>query len=811
MTSINTNIASMRAIAANSSIEKMMNTSMDRLSTGLRINSASDDAAGVAIVSKMTSEIRGLSQAIRNASDGQALASTAEGAMVEIESMLQRMRELAVQAANDTNSASNRSALNDEINQLRTEIDRAVNTTTFNGINLLDGSAKISLQIGASSGQTMDFAVGNLGTATLGSLTGASNTGAVTSAAMKGVEASTTKTQLSFNGNDTYKFTLNIATAAGTGTYLIEGDVTSNSAVDIVNKINDAIRANPAPTGGTYQATGASSISVSYSGNVVTIENSFGGQVDVAKTGTANYSASGSTIGFTSVNGGTSSQNLVLGSANAFAATTFANNNAYTAATAATVDITESGTLTAGDVYELVLSDGAGNDLTVTPAGVGAGPSADDGLNAIKTAFDALSDQKGYTMAVASNALTVSRADGVNFTVKLGAGAASNTGTITDSIASAVLTTTAVTTTSGVAGAGDEISNMYLEFTSADTYTLNFKDNATTPNATSAFDVTYDGTDASLAAMASVIGTKINGAFNTAHDMTVTVDQGRIKISDANGQKFSLADFASVGSGTIMASVDAGQGTTTAGDGVLLDDTTFAATGQTTAAGTPTATLANMTFSANDRFSFNIGDGSATAIVSNFAADITSVATTGDIAAEINTALSAAGLGDVITAAADGTTAGLVTLTHKNGKEITISNFKSDSTATVKVEAGTGSSGFTKFLDDGDGNSSTTVSGVSVLTETSSAEAIDILDRALQDVASERSALGAVINRLDHTVNNLTSIVINTEAAKGRVQDADFASESSNLSKAQILSQAATSMLAQANQSKQTVLALLQG
>lgn len=786
MTSINTNIASMKAIAANSSIEKMMNTSMERLSSGLRINSAGDDAAGVAIVSKMTSEIRGLSQAIRNASDGQALASTAEGAMVEIESMLQRMRELAVQAANDTNSALNRSALNDEINQLRTEIDRAVNTTTFNGINLLDGSAKISLQIGASSGQTMDFAVGNLGTASLGSLTGASNSGAVTSAAIKGVEASTTKTQLSFNGNDTYKFTLNIATAAGTGTYFIEGDVTSNSALDIVNKINAAIRANPAPTGGTYQATGPASISVSYSGNVVTIENSYGGQIDVAKTGTSNYSASGSTIGFTSVNGSTGSQNLVLGSANAFAATTFANNNAYAAATPATIDLTETAAGAQNDVYELVLSDGAGNDLTVTSAALSAAtPAADDALNAIKTAFDALTDQKGYTMSVASNKLTVSRADGVDFTVKVGAGVVGSS-TLTESIGSAVLTTTAVTTTSGVAEVGDATSNMYLEFTSADTYTLNFKDNATTPNATSAFDVTYDGTAASLTAIASVIGTKINGAFNTAHSMTVTVDQGRIKISDANGQKFSLADFASVGSGTVMASVDAGQGTTTAGDGVLLDDTTFAATGQTTAAGTPTATLAKMTFSANDRFSFNIGDGSATAIVSNFAADITSTATTGDIAAEINTALSAAGLGDIITAAADGTTAGIVTLTHKNGKEITISNFKSDSTATVKVESGTGSSGFTKFLDDGDGNSSTTVSGVSVLTETSSAQAIDILDRALQDVASERSALGAVINRLDHTVNNLTSIVINTEAAKGRVQDADFASESSNLSKSQI-------------------------
>jgi flagellin len=114
-------------------------------------------------------------------------------------------------------------------------------------------------------------------------------------------------------------------------------------------------------------------------------------------------------------------------------------------------------------------------------------------------------------------------------------------------------------------------------------------------------------------------------------------------------------------------------------------------------------------------------------------------------------------------------------------------------------------------LDDGDGTASEVVSSISVLSETSAATAIDIIDRALKDIASERSNLGAVVNRLDHTVNNLTNIVVNTEASRGRIEDADFATESTALSKAQILQQASTAMLAQANASKQGVLSLLQG
>ena len=157
---INTNVASLNAQRNLGSSQGALNKSMQRLSSGLRINSAKDDAAGLAISDRMTSQIRGLNQAARNANDGISLAQTAEGALQESTNILQRMRELAVQSANDTNTASDRSSLQSEVSQLQAELDRIANTTSFNGKVLLDGSQGSStFQVGANSGQTISFSI----------------------------------------------------------------------------------------------------------------------------------------------------------------------------------------------------------------------------------------------------------------------------------------------------------------------------------------------------------------------------------------------------------------------------------------------------------------------------------------------------------------------------------------------------------------------------------------------------------------------------------------------------------------------------
>jgi flagellin len=166
MTVINTNVAAQVTANAMKTNAKNMETTMERLATGTRINSASDDAAGLGIGSKMTSQIRGLDQAVRNANDAISMLATADGASVEISNMLQRMRELAVQAKSDTNSSSDLINLNKEFAQLATEIDRVSDKTTFNGQQLLDGTlgAK-SFNVGPGTSDTLGFTFVDFGLA----------------------------------------------------------------------------------------------------------------------------------------------------------------------------------------------------------------------------------------------------------------------------------------------------------------------------------------------------------------------------------------------------------------------------------------------------------------------------------------------------------------------------------------------------------------------------------------------------------------------------------------------------------------------
>ncbi len=156
---INTNIASLTAQRNLNTSQSALNVSLQRLSSGLRINSAKDDAAGLAISERFTTQIRGLNQAVRNANDGISLAQTAEGALAELTNNLQRIRELAVQSSNATNSSTDRAALQNEVSQLVAEIDRVSTQTKFNGVALLDGSfVSQAFQVGADAGQTITVA-----------------------------------------------------------------------------------------------------------------------------------------------------------------------------------------------------------------------------------------------------------------------------------------------------------------------------------------------------------------------------------------------------------------------------------------------------------------------------------------------------------------------------------------------------------------------------------------------------------------------------------------------------------------------------
>lgn len=158
MAVINTNLLSLTTQNNLNKSQSSLGTAIERLSSGLRINSAKDDAAGQAIANRMTSQIKGMNQAARNANDGISMAQTAEGSLNEINSNLQRVRELAVQAKNGTNSASDLASLQDEVKARLDEIDRVAGKTDFNGIKLLDGTAgTVKIQVGVNDGDTIDL------------------------------------------------------------------------------------------------------------------------------------------------------------------------------------------------------------------------------------------------------------------------------------------------------------------------------------------------------------------------------------------------------------------------------------------------------------------------------------------------------------------------------------------------------------------------------------------------------------------------------------------------------------------------------
>ena len=179
---INTNVASLNAQRNLGNASNSMALSIQRLSSGLRINSAKDDAAGLAISQRMTAQINGMNQAVRNANDGISLAQVAEGAMQESTNILQRMRELALQSANSTNNSSDRDAIQAEVTQLQSELDRIAKNTEFNGQKILDGSfTSAAFQVGSNANQTIEFSIGSVASKAMGRI--AQQTGAEVSAA----------------------------------------------------------------------------------------------------------------------------------------------------------------------------------------------------------------------------------------------------------------------------------------------------------------------------------------------------------------------------------------------------------------------------------------------------------------------------------------------------------------------------------------------------------------------------------------------------------------------------------------------------
>ena len=408
---INTNIPSLNAQRNLNTSQGDLNQSLQRLSSGLRINSAKDDAAGLAISERFTAQIRGLNQAARNSSDGISLAQTAEGALAEVTNNLQRIRELSVQSANATNSASDRAALQAEVSQLQQEINRVAEESNFNGVQLLDGSFTSQVfQVGANAGQTItvdsiiDSRTASLGSYSLtadGTVTGdvvtaasgtavngvpveadltittdAGTTSPIGYAVNSGADAiatalNTAASGLGVTATATNSATLSAVSAAGTVTFSLNGSAVSAAVAD-QNDLTEVVNAVNGVSGTTGVIATFSSTS---SKAAITLSTTDGRNIDIADY--ANTSA-------------------VVGDTVSFSGSTLTEGTLASAVKTGTVELisTKGAIATAGADVEVFANAGVNNSTFSSVAGIDIS-SVDGSTSALATIDAALSQVNG--------------------------------------------------------------------------------------------------------------------------------------------------------------------------------------------------------------------------------------------------------------------------------------------------------------------------------------------------------------------------------------------------------------------------------
>ena len=801
---INTNVGALMASAAANSVNKSMEQSMERLSTGLRINSAADDAAGSAITSRLTAEIKGTNQAIRNAMDSQAMIETAEGAHIEVEAILQRMRELAVQAANDTNGDADRANLQLEISQLSAEIDRIAETTTWAGVNLLKGSdtsnaASFSFQIGSSGG------AGESVSQTINSIT-ASQLGVTGTAIAPEVKADfigvtgegkmvTEGNKISFSGKfnagDTYSVKIANEEMSITAT---TGDGYTDDAAGLAAQMADAIRT--VQIAKTDMADGLSVIDHGDGSLSIFAEPVI---TDVLTEETSNALKDDQTFTFNAADktfsvGGTHEDTDIY---------SFKINGTSVSVTTDASTNLEYETSKAGVVAEIV--DTINSTTGLTDGGIRAIVDSED-----FTKFRVVQD--------------------INFT---------------DETYTPKTTSTAPTLTASNSGGTLTFANAP---TDGDTFssTINGVEVSITMEANDGYDRTATGAALKMnaAIQAKIDSGELKGVTTASSAEVVTITQSAAETDFSNLQTIDVGStttiFTKYTASTGVLEIDSGTaadagvaGSHDNGDtikfsinGVDLEvvvdttdghhDTSDGLSEQITATINANAELKAMGVTATQT---KMTGGSASAEVTlafetKFtetevvkAPDIVAVKNDADMSTTLTVNRGSFANGDKVELDIEGTK---VELTVNTGDS------SADDTAGVAAQLksaidAAGINGVT-VTDNGDGSLVVNKpSAANVSTAAAAAKTIEVIDAAFVTLNTQRSSLGAISNRLDSTVSNLTNVVTNLESGRARIQDADFAAESTNLAKQQILQQAATSMLAQANASKQSVLSLLQG
>ncbi|WP_317259154.1 flagellin [Paenibacillus sp. J5C2022] len=852
---INHNIAALntnRQLAANG-----FNSSknLEKLSSGLRINRAGDDAAGLAISEKMRGQIRGLEQATRNAQDGISLIQTAEGALNETHSILQRMRELATQSANDTNTTKDREAIQEEMNQLSSEINRIANTTEFNTRKILNGDISVNGVMKQLDGsETVSANLANLKV----------DDNAATANGDYKIEITNQGGQTVQNVGDNV--------LAGTGVNgvseysgadedldLAEGNykvvVQSTSAKSTSSVADDAVNGVLNSTGGNNPVTiDANSV----------LANGTGYEVEVTKTTAINATAvSGGGISNVNADNGTdaSEGTYVITSSAAVTAgdgagaadkdlmdngvisnVTIESNSAYNNATGYKIAVTQTdGDETDGSIsFTFELQDSTGTAIAGATATTTVTSSS--GSTQIKigdVTFDAdlsqlwASDTSGDATAGSLDAGEVELTIGNKISVTQSATGDTQEVVVADGAASA---TQSFTFSDG----GElklDVADDAGQFTRGNTYTT-----------TVSYDDTYS------IQMRETDGTTARGAAVTLteSDLTDPNNLTNIQVGDAGDGvqiDLDLAKLNALTSGTTATTTfDVGTSTAFTAQLQQADGSAVAGAGSYALTGTGATEKIDLGFNVSLDY-----DGTTLAAGDTFFS-VKDVTTADDYrmsllrdsdgngsfeTTDVNE--QAFALGDTVTLGSSGVSIDTTTsTTTADNATFTVENGVTDNSLSMQIGANSGQTLSIEIADmrsqalkvTGDTASSTITASdgkEAILTSTktvtngsssmeysldiSSADkasaAISVLDDAINSVSTVRSKLGAYQNRLEHTINNLGTSAENLTAAESRIRDVDMAKEMMEFTKNNILSQAAQAMLAQANQRPQGVLQLL--
>ena len=824
---VNTNVSSLTAQRALAYADSLQGEAMTRLSTGSKINSASDDAAGLAIAQRMTSQVNGLNMAIKNANDGISLTQSVEGALVEVADMLQRLRELAVQSANDTNTGTDRSAIQEEVNLLVAEITRVSANTRFNNQVVLDGSyTSKQMQVGTEGGETINISLESTSANALGAHEIVGDVIAASAGAGNGVKTNLTDDadDIIINGNSVSR---TIAVSAGDSAKNTAANINAVSGETGVTATAKtyAVMHNEYHQDQTYSlkingtTTGDFVMSRTSVSDAIDKINAVSGSTGVTASATSDnkvrlYSSDGADMLVeneksltnlrmkTMKHDGTSTETALAVNAVKNDASSLADNTDFYIRNASTGVTTSFTTVTTHNQHEY--STLINNALGAT-----------EGTAAIRvTSSDATALTTGnYYLKQESTGdvfkILVSGTDAAAW--QTGLGNATFFGGDHDGTAKNLTTyqdVTASLTGGKVQLVGDRMFGDFNVFSDA-TLATNIA-NQTHAN----HKVGVEGTgidvrsaDGTTNADVDFIATAAQNAADTT-DVVLGGSAANAAIGTEDTEANGGATLIVAQQITITSSGD-DSGTTVTVEGTNADGSVISETLTAANAGTVTTfnrfkTVTAVTMGAESDGTVTVGV-EGTSVDYNYKGargfgdfDISTAATGGTVQTS-STVTGDIDNQDLALAAAGGNDAATIqgTISLKSSKVFSV------------TQSGTEASANDNYFTTS-ASTLNTVSNVDLRSQAGASAALAVLDGAIEKISSLRSDLGAIENRLDHTVSNLMNISEQTESARSRIQDADFSAESAKLAKAQVLKQAGVGMLAQANATSQLVLQLLQ-